>query len=178
MSCTHHSPHAPRSAYQLGAAHLAPGAFADALALLAQHAVAAATSAADRQLCYDLRRRDGRYQFRSVDRMLDLVAHLPEAKFEAALAAFTDHVRAHLLRRRIRRHLRPVPDLLTALAAETATDGRFDDCQVAAAREMVTLHAVRRETLEAAIRAGQHEIAGVRRFMDALAGVPVVEGAE
>lgn len=87
-------------------------------------------SAADRQLLHDLRRDEGRYQFRAVDRLLDLLAKHPS---EAVSMEFAVDIRAALVRRRTR--ARRVDDLYPAVAEETAAQGEADSLTLAVLRD-------------------------------------------
>ncbi len=169
---------APAPRYQSPAVPVAvTGTFAEALSGLAGAALTAAHSDADRQAMHDLRRKEGRYQFRVVDRALDLVAQLPEAQFEQAVAAFCANVRSHLVKRRTvataQRH-----DLTLALVLETEAQGEADNAQLAVVREVLASGAASPSRVMRAKAALSKQAAAIVRFLDDLACVPVRESAK
>lgn len=165
------------SRYQLPAVPVAPpGTFAEAVATLAGYALHAAQSEQDRQAMHDLRRKEGRYPYRPVDRALDLVAQLPEAQFEEALAQFTAQLRASLVKRRTRgAH---APDLTVALVLETEAQGECDNAQLAVVREVLATGAVTKDRVVKLTTAATRQMMGIRRFLDDLSAVPVRETAK
>lgn len=100
--------------------HFKRGVIAQVDALIASGTL----SAADAQLCHDLKRAD-RYQFRAISRLLELTARL---KDEAARHRLVDEVEGAL---DALGDDGSVGDLRTALAAETAAQAAADPVQLA-----------------------------------------------
>jgi hypothetical protein len=95
-------------------------------ALAAMHAPHLSES--DSQLLRDLRRQEGRYAFRACDRVLDLLATLPD---EAEALAWVDDLRSAIMARRVKLGLATV-DLSDAVEAEARAEADANPLQLAA----------------------------------------------
>lgn len=130
------------------------GAFRDAVRRAALAAMQSpACSPSDSQLCRDLRRDDARYQFRSVDRVMDLLAALPD---ESPALAFIADIRGPVMARRQRNAER---DMLTDALQEHALQCVADPLQLAVATDPRPDVALVRRALDATTR---HLSAGER----------------
>lgn len=96
---------------------------------------------ADRQLLADMRRQEGRYAFRALDRLIDLLANVPK---ESDALAWVDDLRGAILARRRRlfgpEHTAALPE---AIEAETLAQAQADPLQMAVALHAPTPEAVR-----------------------------------
>lgn len=103
--------------YHNHASRVAPStAFREAIRRAAGVAMHARTlTAQDSQLLRDLRRAEGRYQFRAIDRLFDLLANVPE---DAPALALVEEMRAAIIARRRRNAAR---DLRSDAVQEIAT---------------------------------------------------------
>lgn len=117
-----------------------------------------ALTAADSQMLRDLRRADARYQFRAVDRLLDLLATIPD---EEPALVLLDDIRGAIVSRRARNQHR---DLRADYLAESTTQHDADDAML---RVLCAPHpelALVRKAIDASER---HKV-GVERLLDDL----------
>lgn len=148
--------------YQSEVPPLAPPGFRDAVVNAAKAALQAPDiTEQDRQMLYDLRRDEGRYQFRTIDRLFDLLAKLPS---EAPAMELVVEVRSTIARRRTHKR---VADVDRDYAEETAAGAEFDVAQARALRLPT------RDNVIAATKAGSRQMAGIARFLDDLTVMPI-----
>lgn len=115
--------------YQLTEPRLAPGSTEGAFRECVQHAAQVALeiptlTASERQLLHDLRRNEGRYAFRALDALLDMLTRVAD---ERDALAFCDELRAAIVARRKRNVAR---DLRAALVAETVAEADANPAQL------------------------------------------------
>lgn len=148
--------------YQTEGPRLAPPGFRAAVVNAAKAALQAPDiTEQDRQLMYDIRRDEGRYAFRAIDRMFDLLAKLPS---EAPAMELVVEIRSTISRRRAHKR---VADVDVTYAEETAAQAEADVAQARALRFPSA------ENIGRARAACSKHIAGITRFMDDLTAMPV-----
>ena len=151
---------------QESARRLAPcsahGAFRAIIRLAASAALEAPNlTASDRQMLHDLRRAEqGRYGFRAVDRVLDLLATVPS---DASAFLFPEELHSAIQARRVRNEIR---DVRAAYLAETTAVANADTSQA----HVVTDHMDDLDTLSDAIAKTDAEAVAARHLADALRG--------
>jgi hypothetical protein len=139
-----------------------PGAFREQVreaALVAMRSLPLTTP--DSQLCRDLRREDGPYQFRALDRLMDLLATVPD---EHEALTFIEGLRGTIVGRRQRNTER---DLREDFLAETEAEGEE---HTAVARVMTDPHPDLTTVQKAIDAIARHDCAE-HRLLDDLFGV-------
>jgi hypothetical protein len=138
------------------------GAFREAVcraALAAMQSVACTPQ--DSQMLRDMRRDDGRHQFRRVDRMIDLLATLPD---DSPALTFCEDIRGPIAARRTRNEIR---DIRTAALDEHALQCVADPLQLAVAFTPRPELSLVRDAIDATMRHKR----GLERLLDDLFGV-------
>ena len=125
-------------------------------------------NAHDSQLMRDVRREDGPYQFRALDRLFDLLAQVPD---ECEALAFIENLRGALIARRERNEAHDLrEDAMVARASEGMADVAVLEVLCAPSPDLMLV--------QGALDALGREKHSVERLMDDLFGVRFALGAK